>query len=66
MVTTTSDKYADCFGFTEEEVRNALTEMGYDDFDGVKRWYDGFNFGKVKSGSVSVLGDELYQTPTTS
>ena len=28
VVTTTSEKYADCFGFTEEEVFNALDEYG--------------------------------------
>ena len=28
VVTTTSKKYADCFGFTEEEVFAALDEYG--------------------------------------
>lgn len=49
MVTTTSDKYADVFGFTEEEVFAAMEEMGLQDQkDEVKRWYDGFNFGQKK------------------
>ena len=29
VVTTTSNKYADCFGFTEEEVFHALDEQGF-------------------------------------
>ena len=48
VVTTTSDKYAIDFGFTEDEVFAALDESGYSDEDkkGVKQWYDGFIFGK--------------------
>ena len=48
VVTTTSDKYAADFGFTEEEVFTALDEQGYseDDKKNVKKWYDGFTFGK--------------------
>ena len=46
VVTTTSEKYGDCFGFTEEEVFAALDEYGLSDRRGdVKTWYDGFNFG---------------------
>jgi len=46
VVTTTSDKYADSFGFTEEEVFAALDEFGMSDRkQEVKRWYDGFTFG---------------------
>ena len=42
VVTTTSNKYADCFGFTEEEVLNSLKEYGLEDRkDEVKKWYDG-------------------------
>ena len=49
VVTTTSGKYADCFGFTEEEVFHALDEQGFTEKDklDVKRWYDGFTFGPV-------------------
>ena len=48
VVTATSDKYADCFGFTEEEVFSALHEFGFiDQKKRVKDWYDGFSFGKV-------------------
>ena len=47
VVTTTSNLYADCFGFTEEEVFAALDEDGMGDKkDEVKQWYDGFTFGE--------------------
>ena len=47
VVTTTSNLYADCFGFTEEEVFAALNEYGMGDKkDEVKQWYDGFTFGE--------------------
>ena len=46
VITTTSDKYATAFGFTQEEVFSALDEFGLsDEKEGVKRWYDGFVFG---------------------
>ena len=46
VVTTTSEKYEDVFGFTEEEVDAALKEYGLmDRKPEVKRWYDGFKFG---------------------
>ena len=46
VVTTTSDKYAGCFGFSEKEVFTALDAMdlGHAKQD-VKKWYDGFTFG---------------------
>ncbi len=47
VVTTTSEKYADSFGFTEEEVFVALDEFVMSDRRSeAKRWYDGFTFGK--------------------
>ena len=47
VVTTTSEKYADCFGFTEKEVFAALEEYNLSDQkQQVKSWYDGFTFGK--------------------
>ncbi len=47
VVTSTSEMYADCFGFTEEEVFDALDEYGMQDKRiNVKKWYDGFTFGK--------------------
>ncbi|MCI8489154.1 MAG: AAA family ATPase [Lachnospiraceae bacterium] len=46
VITTTSDKYEEDFGFTEEEVFSALDEFGMSDRkEDVKRWYDGFTFG---------------------
>ena len=46
VVTTTSEKYATSFGFTEEEVFEALDEYGYSDRKAdIKMWYDGFTFG---------------------
>lgn len=48
VVTTTSEKYADCFGFTEEEAFQALDEFDLSSQkQQVKDWYDGFSFGKV-------------------
>lgn len=48
VITTTSNKYADCFGFTEEEVFAAMDEFGYTEKEKVKQWYDGFIFGNRK------------------
>ena len=46
VISTTSGKYADCFGFTENEVFTALGEYGLSDRKNeVKQWYDGFTFG---------------------
>ena len=46
VVTTTSDKYATAFGFTEEEMFAALDECGLSEQrEKVKTWYDGFTFG---------------------
>ncbi len=46
VITTTSDKYATAFGFTEEEVFTALDNAGLGgEKQKVKRWYDGFIFG---------------------
>ena len=49
VVTTTSNQYETMFGFTEEEVFNALDEHGISDKKGeVKKWYDVFTFGDKK------------------
>lgn len=46
VVTTTAEKYADSFGFTQEEVFAALDEFEVTDKENeVKEWYDGFTFG---------------------
>ena len=47
VITTTSEKYAVFFGFTECEVFQALDEFGLSDRKAdVRNWYDGFTFGK--------------------
>ena len=49
VITTTSEKYADCFGFTEGEVFAALDEYDLSEKkEEVKAWYDGFIFGNRK------------------
>lgn len=49
VITTTSEQYADCFGFTEKEVFEALEAFGMADKKSVvKKWYDGFTFGTEK------------------
>ena len=49
VITTTSNLYTDSFGFTQEEVDQALVEYGLADHrEMVKKWYDGFTFGKRK------------------
>ncbi len=46
VVTTTSGKYMDIFGFTQQEVSDALKEYGLSEKEGeVQAWYDGFTFG---------------------
>ncbi|MCI9603488.1 MAG: AAA family ATPase [Ruminococcus sp.] len=47
VVTTTSEKYETAFGFTQEEVWEALKEYDlFDEKEHVQKWYDGFTFGK--------------------
>ena len=49
MVTTTSNKYMDSFGFTEQEVFASLDEFGLGEKkEEVRKWYDGFIFGEHK------------------
>ncbi len=49
VVTVTSEKYAECFGFGEAEVWEALKEYGlYHTRQKVKDWYDGFTFGTFR------------------
>ena len=46
-VMTISDPYfCDCFGFTEDEVKELLRYYGLQDFrDMIRDWYDGYKFG---------------------
>ena len=47
VVTATSQEYATAFGFTQKEVSQALKECGLEkEEEEVRRWYDGFIFGK--------------------
>lgn len=49
VVTTTSQKYCRQFGFTEDEVFDALDRYGMsEEKENVKQWYDGFTFGAQK------------------
>ncbi len=49
IVTTTSEKYGDSFGFTEKEVFESLEEFGlWEKKQEVKVWYDGFTFGNCR------------------
>ncbi len=49
VITATSEKYAECFGFTEQEVFASLKEYGLSGQEQlVKNWYNGFSFGKRK------------------
>lgn len=49
VVTTTTDYYTECFGFTQEEVDRTLEEYGLaGKKEEVKQWYDGFAFGKSR------------------
>ncbi len=45
VVTAAKERYADCFGFTGEEVFQALEQYGLSgEKKNVKEWYDGFVF----------------------
>lgn len=45
----TSNKYSDCFGFTQTEVVSALSAQCLDTFEEVKSWYDGFIIGNTEN-----------------
>ena len=68
VVTTTSNKYETAFGFTEEEVFEALDEFGLSkEKPGVKQWYDGFIFGKHTDiynpwSVLNFLDNRIYDT----
>lgn len=48
-VTTTSERYEDSFGFTQEEVWKVLKEYDlYAEREDVRAWYDGFTFGRKR------------------
>lgn len=75
IVTTSSEKYADCFGFTESEVFEVLDTYGYgSEKEKVREWYDGFKFGNTEGiynpwSIISFLQEgkyELYWANTSS
>ncbi len=46
VYTLLSSKFSDCFGFTEEEVKNMLEDFQVSDMvDQVQLWYNGYRFG---------------------
>ncbi|XME03817.1 AAA family ATPase [Lachnospiraceae bacterium C1.1] len=67
VITNSSEKYADCFGFTEKEVFDSLDEYGYsEEKEEVKKWYDGFKFGNTDDiynpwSIISFLQEGKYQ-----
>ena len=69
IVTITSDEYATAFGFTEEEVFTSMDKQGIpaEEKENVKRWYDGFTFGKTTDiynpWSVTMYLDERKLKP---
>ncbi|XME03120.1 AAA family ATPase [Lachnospiraceae bacterium C1.1] len=68
VITNSSEKYADCFGFTEKEVFDSLDEYGYsEEKEEVKKWYDGFKFGNTEGiynpwSIISFLQEGKYQS----
>ncbi len=48
VVTMTSNRYASCFGFTEQEVFSAMDEFGMTNKEEAKYWYDGFTIGNLR------------------
>lgn len=48
VASVTSDAYSDCFGFTEQEVKDALKCQNINAMSDVKAMYDGFIFGKQR------------------
>lgn len=50
VITATTGKYGDAFGFTQKEISAALEEYGLtEEKEEVKYWYDGFTFGDVSN-----------------
>ncbi|MBE6843034.1 MAG: hypothetical protein E7510_09440 [Ruminococcus sp.] len=48
VASVSSNIYSKYFGFTEDEVFEAMDKFGYTNKDEVKSWYDGFTIGNEK------------------
>ena len=48
IITTTSAEYSSCFGFTENEVFDAMDEFGWTNRNEIKKWYNGFTIGNMQ------------------
>ncbi len=49
VYTITSRYFSERFGFTEQETKDVLKYFGLqDNFEDVKQWYDGYQFGEIK------------------
>jgi len=48
VASVSSNIYSKYFGFTEDEVFEAMDKFGYTNKDEVKSWYDGFTIGSEK------------------
>ena len=47
--TIADERFSSFFGFTDEEVRKLLENTGnLEYFDWIKKWYDGYCFGKTE------------------
>ncbi len=68
IITVTNDEYSTCFGFTEDEVFDALEEQGLSsEKEKVKLWYDGFTFGESRDiynpwSIINFLDEKRYKT----
>lgn len=68
VITATSKKYANSFGFTESEVFSALDEYQMSEQkEAVKFWYDGFSFGRCRDiynpwSIIKFLGNGQFDT----
>ena len=69
VLSITSVRFDEYFGFTDSEVREMLRYYDvYDAYDSVKAWYDGYRFGNVDvycPWDVISYCDELTDDPTT-
>ena len=49
VLTAADERFDECFGFTDKEVRELLQYYDVaDHYEEVKRWYDGYQFGNVE------------------